>query len=415
MLSPAAAVASIRAKRPFVDHVVRTAGRYQADTGDRLAAAVTFYWFLSLFPILLLVLAGYGYLHSGESAAQLDARLGRDLGGFLPSQLIDTLTKTLATAKGKAGVIGLVGLLISGLGWIDALREAIRTIWHQNVKVGNLVVRKLRDVLVLVGLLATLAASTFVTGLAGTGPKLLLEQAGIEKTAAAQLLLQVLGVVLGAAVDTALFLYLFLGLARVATPVREVLKGTLFGAVGFAALKLVGGYYVERTTTKGQATYGTFAVVVGLLLFLNLVSRLVLLSAAFVVTGPYDSDTRPSGTSDPELARRAGIPPHYAGTDVNLQEGGAPTPLRAAVQGARPPQEEPAAPSSSVARSWAGRPSPETVDEPAPTAAPAVPAEDLPGAEAVQRAARLTGAAGTAVLAALGVYLLRTFARVLRR
>jgi membrane protein len=416
VISPAAALASVRAKRPFLDHLVRTAGRYQADTGDRLAAAVTFYWFLSLFPILLLVLAGYGYLHAGESSAQLNARLGRDLGGFLPSQLIDTLTKTLATAKGKAGVIGLVGLLVSGLGWIDALREAIRTMWHQNVKAGNLVVRKLMDVLVLLGLFATIAASTFVTGLAGSGPKWLLAQAGMDKTAAAQALLQAVGLLLGVVVDVALFLYLFVRLARVTTPVHEVLKGAIFGAAGFAVLKLVGGYYVQRTTTKGQATYGTFAVVVGLLLFLNLVSRLVLLAAAFVVTGPYDSDTRPSGTADPEQARRAGIPPEYADTDVNLQEDGSPTPLRAAVQDTTPPQDVPEGREQepvATARSWAAKQPAPAREQTVPAAAAA--ATPPPGAQAVQRAARLTVAAGAGVLVALGVYVLRTFARVLRR
>ena len=274
----------LRERFGLLDHLFRMHGRYQADTGDRLAAAVTFYWFLSLFPILLLVLAGYGYLHSGESAAQLNSRLGRDLGGFLPGQLITTLTDTLATAKGKAGVIGLAGLLLAGLGWIDALRGAIRTIWHKEITARNVIIRKLVDIVVLVGLFATIAASVFVTGLAGSGPKLVLEQFGVDKTAAATLFLLVVGFLLGALVDVALFLYLFVRLARAPMPVRDVLKGAVLGAIGFGILKLVGGFYVRHTTTSGEATYGTFAVVVGLLLFLNLVSRLVLYAAAFAVT-----------------------------------------------------------------------------------------------------------------------------------
>ena len=178
---------------------MRTYQRYQADTGDRLAAAVTFYWFLSLFPILLLVLAGYGYLHSGDSADQLNDRLKGNLGGFLPTQLVDTLTETLSGAKGKAGLLGLGGLLLSGLGWIDALREAIRTIWHQNVKAGNIVTRKLADIVALVGLFATIGASAFVTGLAGSGPEWLLAQLGVDQTTAAKVFLKVLGVALAAA------------------------------------------------------------------------------------------------------------------------------------------------------------------------------------------------------------------------
>ena len=46
MASPQALFARAREQRPFLDHLVRTVQRYQADTGDRLAAAVTYFWFL---------------------------------------------------------------------------------------------------------------------------------------------------------------------------------------------------------------------------------------------------------------------------------------------------------------------------------------------------------------------------------
>ena len=176
----------LRRRSRLLDHLIRTYARYTADTGDRLAAGVTFYWFLSLFPILLLVLSGYGYLYGGDSTEQLNERLRGNLGGFLPTQLVDTLTETLKGAKGKAGILGLAGLLLAGLGWIDALREAIRTIWHQNVKTGNFLTRKLIDIVALLGLFVTIAASAFVTGLAGSGPEWLLNQLDVDETTAAK-------------------------------------------------------------------------------------------------------------------------------------------------------------------------------------------------------------------------------------
>lgn len=399
MIKPGALLSRARSRFPFLDHLVRTYARYQADTGDRLAAAVTFYWFLSLFPILLLVLAGYGYVYGGDDPAELHKRLRGNLGGFLPTQLVDTLTETLSGAKGKAGLLGLGGLLLAGLGWIDALREAIRTIWHQNVKAGNILTRKLADIVALVGLFATIAASAFITGLAGSGPEWALAKLGVDQTLAAEVFLKVLGIALAMVVDLALFLYLFLRLAKVRTPVRQLIKGALFGAVGFAVLKLVGGFYVQHTTTKGEATYGTFAVVVGLLLFLNLVSRLVLFSCAFVVTAPGDDDVRPSGTADREQAIKAGVPPEYADEELNVQEDGAPTPLRPALN--KQPE-----------RSWSAK----------ATAAPevAVPApvpeaqEDLKGARQVRLAARVVQVlAGLTILGVL-THSLRTLRDALR-
>src|SRR3954453_12587655 len=314
-------------------------GRYQADGGDRLAAGVTFYWFLSLFPILLLAISLLGFAYGDQASSKVTDALS----GYLPPQLVDTIGQTLESAKGKAGIIGLIGLLLSGLGWIDGLREAIRSIWHQNVKAGNFLVRKVVDILVLVGLFATIAASVLITGATTAATGQVLDLLGVGEGTGARVFTQVLAYVLATAADTLLFLYMFTRLPRVKSPLAKVFKTAVFGAVLFEILKFGGAYYVARTTTKGEATYGTFAVVVGLLLFLNLASRLILITAAFAVTAPYDSDVAPSGTASPDLARKAGIPVEYADTDPehppSLAGDGAPTPLQAAVQGQTPSQD----------------------------------------------------------------------------
>ena len=333
MVNPSALLRRARARRPFLDHVARAYGRYQAEAGDQMAAAVTFYWFLSLFPLLLLAISVLGYLLGGDAPT----RVSDALTGYLPGQLIHTIGTTLTTAKGKAGLIGLVGLLLSGLGWVDSLRQAIRTMWHHNVQAGNIVTRKIADVLVLVGLGATMTASVVVTAATTTATGWVLHLLGLSHTTTAAVLTQIVTYLLACVADTALFLFLFMRLPRLHCPVRQVVKGAVLGAVGFQVLKFAGAFYVAHTTTKGEATYGTFAVVVGLLLFLNLVSRYILLTAAFVVTRPYDSDVAPSGTADRALAEAAGIPPRYASSNPDdppaSLERGAPTSLGPALRG----------------------------------------------------------------------------------
>ncbi|MCW2600133.1 MAG: putative integral rane protein [Frankiales bacterium] len=285
-------ISTLRARFGLIDHLVRTYQRYQADNGDRLAAAVTFYWFLSLFPILLLVIYLFKLVNGASAAADVQSGLA----GYLPPELVTTISTTIGAHAGRAGLLGAVGLLLSGLGWIDALREAIRAIWRCPAPRRNLVVRKVVDVVALIGLLATVTASVIVTGLAGSGPQFLLEQAGVESTTAAIWFTKALGLLLAGVADVALFLYLFVRLAGVPAPFWQVLKGAVFGAVGFGLLKLVGGFYVQHTTKRGEATYGAFAVVIGLLLFLNLVSRLVLYAAAFAVTAsPEEPETPEEG------------------------------------------------------------------------------------------------------------------------
>jgi membrane protein len=417
-----------RERLPFLDHLIRMYGRYQADGGDRLAAAVTFYWFLSLFPILLLAISVMGFVYGDQAPAKVSSALS----GYLPDQLVTTIGDTLEKAKGRAGVIGLVGLLLSGLGWVDGLREAIRSIWHQNVKAGNLITRKLVDIVVLVGLFATIAASIVITGATTTASDWVLDVLGLSQTTAATVFTQVLAYVLSAVADTALFVYMFTRLPRVSQPIKQVLRAAVFGAVGFEILKFAGAFYVARTTSKGEATYGTFAVVVGLLLFLNLISRLILMTAAFAVTRPYDSDAPPSGTASPEQAAKAGIPTEYADNDPDdppvLVDDGAPTPLQAAVEGQRPPKDEPSGRSAhaedddgdeddrpSGSRRSAVVAYPESPFEPVPAPEDAPSAAGIKGEAAVRNAGRAGAAVIGMTLLALGVYVLRTFRAVLQR
>src|ERR1700712_912939 len=311
-------VTTVRERRPFLDHFIRAFSRYQSDAGDRLAASVTYFGFLSFFPLIALAFSVAGFVVDAYPDAQ--RQLAEQINTFLPG-LADKLdVTTLGQAKVATGLVGLVGLLFAGLGWIDALREAIRTMWHHNVQAGNVVVKKLVDIAVLVGLGLTLLASVVVTGVA----------------------LRVVGIGLAVLVDFAVFIYLFTRLPRLSTPFRRVFKGALLGAVGLEILKVVGSLLVSRTTNN--PVYGAFAVVVGLLIWINLVSRFVLFTAAWTVTAPYDTDVPPSGTADPESARKAGIPEQYADHDPDnpptTAGGGAPAPLAAAVPGQTPPQDQ---------------------------------------------------------------------------
>ena len=213
--------------------------------------------------------------------------------------------------------------------------------WHHNVKEGNPFVKKAKDVVILVGLGATVVVSVGVSAATGAFTGAALDLVNLEEGFVTTAVTKVVGIALGLAASTALFLYLFLRLPRVAAPFRRVLRGALLAAVLFEVLKRVGAVYIDRTTEN--PLYGIFAVVVGLLVWINLVSRLFLLCASWTVTAPYDSDVEPSGTANAEAAREAGIPEEFADSDdpPTIQQDGAPSPLAAAVQGVVPSQDVP--------------------------------------------------------------------------
>jgi membrane protein len=336
-----------RRRAPWLDHLVRAYQRFTADGGNNLAAAVTYFAFLSLFPLLAIAFAVLGWVVSVYPDAQQQVRSAIE--DTFPGLVGENGAIQLDAIKGAArtaGVVGLLGLVYAGTGFVDALREAVRTVWHQNIQAGNIVVKKLKDVLILAGLGVTLLVSLAITGLTTTVTTQLLELVGLASSQVATVLLAVLGPALALLVDTVFFVYLFTRMPKVKSPVRRVLKGTLLAAAGFEVLKLFGTRLIAGTVDN--PVYGAFGVIVGLLVWISFVSRLTVFAAAFVVTGPYDSDVEPSGTSSPEAARAAGVPVEYADESPSsrdeppvLVDQGAPTPLRNAVQGQVPPQDAP--------------------------------------------------------------------------
>ncbi len=399
-MNPKALLESARDARPGFDHLVRAYQRYSADAGDRQAAAVTFFGFLSFFPLLALAASILGYALGDEAVGTVV----RQVDGYAPGLAEQLGLRDLLTDNrkaGAAGLIGLVGLLYSGLGWVDALREAIRTMWHHNVKAGNLVVKKLKDIVVLAGLGATVVVSVGVSAAAGAFTGSALRLVGLADSGPAAVLTSVVGVALGLLASTLLFLYLFWRLPKVTTPLRRILRGAVLAAVLFEVLKQVGAFYIARTTAN--PIYGTFAVIVGLLVWINLVSRLLLLCAAWTVTAPYDSDVEPSGTANVEIAEQAGIPTEFADNDPDdpptLQEDGAPSPLSAAVQGFAEQQEQQESRGSvAVAqRPVAGRPAP------------------VRGEVRTRQAGQFTAGALGMVLTAVLLHVLRTLKGLLKR
>jgi membrane protein len=326
----------VRQKQPWLDHLVQAGTRYSAEQGNQLAAAVTYFSFLSLFPLVLLTASVLGFVLHGNP--DLQQKIIDGIQGALPGGTGEQLISATTRHAGAIGVVGLLGMLYSGTGWVDNLRTAIRTVWHQNVKAGNIVKTKLLDLFILIGLGLTLGLSVAVTGIGNAATSFVVEHLGLDGVTGMGLLTKVVSILIAMVADVAIFLWLFIRLPRVQTPWRRVLKGAVFAAVGFEILKIVGSYYIARTTSNAQATYGTFGVVIGALVWINLVSRFVIFSAVWTVTAPYDDDVAPSGTADPAIARAAGVPEEFAderSTDAapnQRQQDKAPTPLTPALQ-----------------------------------------------------------------------------------
>jgi membrane protein len=245
----------------------------------RLSAAITFISFLALFPLIAVGAAIGAALLSTEQLHKIEGKLAEQVPGISDQLGIGNLV----AHAGTVGVVAGAVLLLTGIGWIGSMRDCLRAVWDlDDVSLGNPVLRKLKDVGLLLGLggavLATLAVSSAGSVAVGWTAELI----GISDRGAGGVVLQVATLVVAALAGFLLLLYLLTLLPGVEPPRRALLVAAAIGAIGFELLKLLLGSYMKGVAAKSM--YGAFGVPVALLLWINLSAKLLLFCAAWTAT-----------------------------------------------------------------------------------------------------------------------------------
>lgn len=277
---------ALRERYPFLDHVVETFTYYSERNGNAHAGAVTFFAFLSFFPLLALAFFVVGYLSTVAPQARtelVDAieALFPDLIGTEEGQIsLATFEKYAATI----GLIGLVTLLYTGLGWVSAMRRALGEMFRlPETDRLSFVPGKLRDLVALVGLGVVLVLSLSLSGAMTWFSESILEWVGFDGPLAGVVLWIVThGLAVGA--TTVLFMALFALVPRPHVARRALWQGALAGALGFEVLKSAAGALIAFTMDR--PAFQAFGVALILLIWINYFSRLVMLSTAWAYTAP---------------------------------------------------------------------------------------------------------------------------------
>ena len=285
MASPKERLEALRRRRPFVDHLLRTQEHYGNVKAGQQAGAVTYFGFLSFFPILALAFAAVGLisgLYPDARDALIDA-INEVFPGMIGNDEGQISLATIESAAGAAVGIGLVGLLYAGLGWLSSMRDALLVVFElPSYEHPSFVFGKLRDLVTLVTVGLVLLLSVGVSGLVGRLSEEILE--ALDLGAALQWLMWVLAILIGLVASTILFLALFRLLANPHTPKRSLLHGAVLGAVGFEALKQLSGLLLAAT--KGQPAFQAFGIALILVVWISYTARVAMYAAAWAHTSP---------------------------------------------------------------------------------------------------------------------------------
>ncbi len=241
------------------------AKKYGEDRGSSLAALITYYGFLSLFPLLLVFFTVTFYLLAND--AHLRKQLTDSLLGQFPV-IGDQLRQTDKPLHGSplALIVGLAGLLWGALGVSQALQQAMLDIWGVPKRKRPSFARRIgRGVLLFVVLGVGVAGTTFVASL-GTA----LDWGPFGSLLAA---------LPAALANVGLFWVVFRLLTPGNVPGGSLVPGAIVGGIGWQILQTVGINLVSHQLRHASQLYGVFAFTLALLSFLSLAAQLTVYAA----------------------------------------------------------------------------------------------------------------------------------------
>jgi membrane protein len=254
---------SYQQRRPGLGFLAAVLKKFSDDQAGQLAALVSYYAFVSIFPLLLVLVTVLGFVLQGNPSEQqriLDGTLGQF--PILSDQL------KLHSLKGStvALVIGIAGALLAGLGFTNATQNAFNRIWDVPFKHRpNFLFARLRGI----GMLAVLGTLSILSTVA----------AGFVGTSSHGAPAVIAGVLVAFVLNLVVFMAAFSLLTAADVKWRELLPGVIVAAFFWQLLQHLGGYYLDHEMKRTGPLYGIFALVLGLLAWLYLGAQLTIFAA----------------------------------------------------------------------------------------------------------------------------------------
>lgn len=306
-------LAEIRERRPFLDHLLRTQEHYTQVQGNQQAGAVTYFGFLSFFPIMALAFFVVGYVadYFPEAQDALVDAINSVLPGIVGEGANEISLTDVQDSAGAVGLIGLAGVLYAGLGWLSAMRQALFVAFELPAfEQPNFVLGKVRDLITLALVGLTLLLSVAISGVVTRFSGDLLDLIGLGSELS--WLLTLLAIAVGLGANMLLFFTMFRLLANPETPKRSLWSGALLGAIGFEVLKQLSSLLIA--STKGQPAFQVFGIALVLLVWINYFSRVVLYAASWAHTSAAARalrQTEPGAVQGPQVPSLRAV--HQAG------------------------------------------------------------------------------------------------------
>ena len=301
-----------REKWPWFDHVMHMNERYGEQGGNQFAAGITYFSVLSLFPLIMLIVAVAAMVLAGTQAllVKLLAKVSASGDGGLGDTLADIIN-TAISQRGSVFGIGLVLTVWTGLGWIGNLRMGVSAMWKVPGAADSFIKGKISDLIALVGLLLSLIVAFAVTAIGSGGfTWRIIQNLNLDHITGIRVVVYILATLVALAANWVVMFWLLMFFPRAHVPRPAAVRGAIIGAIAFEIFKQFATVFFNNTTSNPAGA--AFGPIIGVMVLLYFVWRITLYCSAWVATAPESIDEMVEDAPEPAVieirAAAAGVP-----------------------------------------------------------------------------------------------------------
>jgi membrane protein len=257
-------VTALRARSALLDVLWRTKDEARINGERRMAAEITYYTFFSLFPLLMVFVTLIDAMFDKKRSEDI---INSVLGQFpvISNDILNNIGSP--QGRGFAAAVGLVLALWAGSHAFESFEHAILVVWEgPAVAPMGLVKSRMRAFL----LMGILGGAILVTTIVGSLLAAVDFMPGLVKP---------LSFTISLFLNALVILVVFRAMDPGHHSWSSHIPGAIIGGVGWTILQTLGAYFVRYFVKGASDTYGTFAVVIGLLTWINIQIRLILYAA----------------------------------------------------------------------------------------------------------------------------------------
>jgi len=273
---------------------VRAVLLYLEHHGPMLADSITYRTLFSVFAGVFLGFAIGGIWLSGQPDAMdaLVATISTAIPGLIGEDgviSVDDLIQPLTLSI--AGTLALIGLVGAAIGAIGSLSTAFRVLADQPDDQTFFLWVLLRNLALAIGFGAALALAAGITFFSTTAIGTLFGWIGLSvRDAAYDVTTRIVSILVIFVIDTVVIAAMFRTLSGLRPSARSLWVGSLLGGVGLVVLQLLSSLFVGGASSN--PLLASFGSLIALLLWFNLSSQVILIAAAYIITGVDEEHDR---------------------------------------------------------------------------------------------------------------------------